>query len=149
MFFSLFAGNPRLLLLDEPSTGKDAGAKRVLWKVLQSLGKDGAILLTTHSMEETEALATKVSIVGRKMLASDTVTSLREKYGGCFRVRASYEPGSEIIVERLLFVEFGLQMKGLKMGFGEVSFELPSSTERDWGDYEEDEGVVEDAENSG
>jgi ATP-binding cassette, subfamily A (ABC1), member 3 len=45
-------GNPRLLLLDEPSTGQDAGAKRILWKALKNVSANRAILLTTHSMEE-------------------------------------------------------------------------------------------------
>ncbi|KAF4964875.1 hypothetical protein F66182_18050, partial [Fusarium sp. NRRL 66182] len=56
-------GNPQLLLLDEPSTGQDAGAKRVLWQALRRVSKDRAILLTTHSMEEAEALASKVAII--------------------------------------------------------------------------------------
>lgn len=46
------SGNPRLLLLDEPSTGQDAGAKRILWKALKNVSANRAILLTTHSMEE-------------------------------------------------------------------------------------------------
>jgi len=46
---------PRILLLDEPSTGQDAGAKRILWKALQDISRNRAILLTTHSMEEAEA----------------------------------------------------------------------------------------------
>ena len=44
-------GNPRCLLLDEPSTGQDAGAKRTLWKILEAWKLNRAILLTTHSME--------------------------------------------------------------------------------------------------
>ncbi|THV46424.1 hypothetical protein BGAL_0387g00030 [Botrytis galanthina] len=118
-------GNPRLLLLDEPSTGQDAGAKRVLWKILRSLSNDRAILITTHSMEETEALATKVAIVDKKMLASGTTSQLRSRFGGFYRVRAAYEVGSEMELEAALRVMFGTQVRNLKCAFGEVEFELP------------------------
>ncbi|KAF4631693.1 hypothetical protein G7Y89_g6438 [Cudoniella acicularis] len=75
-------GNPRVLLLDEPSTGQDAGAKRILWKALRDVSANRAILLTTHSMEEAEALATNVAIMGTKMLAKGTLSSLQASYGG-------------------------------------------------------------------
>ncbi|KAF7883671.1 uncharacterized protein EAF02_005591 [Botrytis sinoallii] len=118
-------GNPRLLLLDEPSTGQDAGAKRVLWKILRSLSNGRAILITTHSMEETEALATKVAIVDKKMLASGTTSQLRSRFGGFYRVRASYEVGRETELETALRGMFGTQVRNLKCAFGEVEFELP------------------------
>jgi len=45
--------------LDEPSTGMDPGSKRAMWEVISStaLNKNSCILLTTHSMEEAEALS--------------------------------------------------------------------------------------------
>lgn len=81
-------GNPRLLLLDEPSTGQDAGAKRILWQALRRVSKDRAILLTTHSMEEAEALASKVAIVSTRMLAAGSLSSLQEMYGDLYKIRA-------------------------------------------------------------
>ncbi|KAF3911063.1 hypothetical protein AA313_de0204399 [Arthrobotrys entomopaga] len=81
-------GNPPVLLLDEPSTGLDAVSKRTLWKTLKALGRGRATLLTTHSMEEVEALATNVSIIAVKLLASGTTSSLRDQYGGSWHVRA-------------------------------------------------------------
>jgi ATP-binding cassette subfamily A (ABC1) protein 3 len=81
-------GNPRLLLLDEPSTGQDAGAKRLLWRALKRVSKDRAILLTTHSMEEAEALASKAVIVSTRMLAVGSLSSLQELHGGLYKIRA-------------------------------------------------------------
>lgn len=81
-------GNPQLLLLDEPSTGQDAGAKRVLWQALRRVSKDRAILLTTHSMEEAEALASKVAIISTRMLAAGSLSGLQETYGDLFKIRA-------------------------------------------------------------
>lgn len=81
-------GNPRLLLLDEPSTGQDAGAKRLLWRALKRVSKDRAILLTTHSMEEAEALASRAVIVSTRMLALGSLSSLQELHGGLYKIRA-------------------------------------------------------------
>ncbi|OKL56003.1 hypothetical protein UA08_08671 [Talaromyces atroroseus] len=81
-------GNPQLLLLDEPSTGQDAGAKRILWQALRRVGSGRAILLTTHSMEEAEALASKVAIVSTRILAAGSLSSLQEMYGDLYEIRA-------------------------------------------------------------
>ncbi|KAE8392439.1 hypothetical protein BDV23DRAFT_181593 [Aspergillus alliaceus] len=82
-------GNPPLLLLDEPSTSQDAGAKRNLWRALKRVRANRAILLTTHSMEEAEALASNVAIMRTKLLASGTLISLNETYGGAYRLRGA------------------------------------------------------------
>lgn len=80
-------GNPRLLLLDEPSTGQDAGAKRLMWRALQRVGKGRSVLLTTHSMEEAENLADKATIISGRMLASGTLSRLQDLHGGLYKVR--------------------------------------------------------------
>ncbi|KAI9041867.1 uncharacterized protein KD926_006412 [Aspergillus affinis] len=80
-------GNPSLILLDEPSTAQDAGAKRILWRALKRIRTNRAILLTTHSMEEAEALASSVAIMRTRLLASGTLNSLNDSYGGAFRLR--------------------------------------------------------------
>ncbi|KAK6532023.1 hypothetical protein TWF694_003186 [Orbilia ellipsospora] len=95
-------GNPPVLLLDEPSTGLDAVSKRTLWKTLKALGRGRATLLTTHSMEEVEALATNVSIIAVKLLASGTTSSLRDQYGGSWHVRAVIDPRSASGVEGVI-----------------------------------------------
>jgi ABC-type multidrug transport system ATPase subunit len=80
-------GNPRLLLLDEPSTGQDARAKRLLWRALQRVSKGRAILLTTHSMEEAETLADEAVIISGRVLASGSLKQLQDSHGGLYRVR--------------------------------------------------------------
>ncbi|KAJ6782347.1 hypothetical protein PWT90_08102 [Aphanocladium album] len=62
-------GNPAVVLLDEPSSGLDAAAKRVMWKTLAATARGRSILLTTHSMEEADALAGRAGILARRMLA--------------------------------------------------------------------------------
>jgi len=52
-------GAPRVLLLDEPSSGMDAFARRQMWDVIAAVSADRSVVLTTHSMEECEALCTR------------------------------------------------------------------------------------------
>jgi ABC-2 type transport system ATP-binding protein len=57
-------GNPRLLFLDEPTTGFDPNARRGAWEVVENLRSAGTtILLTTHYMEEAQALADRVAVI--------------------------------------------------------------------------------------
>ena len=61
-------GNPQVILLDEPSSGMDPEARRFMWSAVQKLQlKDArsAVILTTHSMEEAEALSSQMAIMGR------------------------------------------------------------------------------------
>ncbi|KAH7131898.1 hypothetical protein B0J11DRAFT_210056 [Dendryphion nanum] len=81
-------GNPSVLLLDEPSSGMDAAAKRVMWRTLLGVAAPGrALLITTHSMEEADKLATRVGIMKRKMLALGSVGELGSQYGDAWVVQ--------------------------------------------------------------
>lgn len=77
-------GNPTVLLLDEPSSGMDAAAKRVMWKTLAAIVPGRSLLLTTHSMEEADALADRAGIMAKCMLAMGTSDYLRKKHGDCY-----------------------------------------------------------------
>ncbi len=115
-----------MLLLDEPSTGQDAGAKRILWKALQDISANRAILLTTHSMEEAEALATNVAILGTKMLATGTLTSLQETYGGAFSIRAvRLSDVSAQEAEAMVKESFMNIVSNYDDSHGQISFNLP------------------------
>ncbi|MGI5232448.1 ABC transporter ATP-binding protein [Actinoallomurus sp. CA-142502] len=62
-------GDPELLFLDEPTTGFDPDARRQFWKLIESLAGDGTtILLTTHYLDEAEALADRVGVIARGRL---------------------------------------------------------------------------------
>jgi ABC-2 type transport system ATP-binding protein len=74
---------PDLLFLDEPTTGLDPQSRRQLWTLLASFRRDGGtILLTTHYMDEAEALCDRVAIVDRgKVIALDSPRALIARLG--------------------------------------------------------------------
>ncbi|KAI2468356.1 P-loop containing nucleoside triphosphate hydrolase protein [Annulohypoxylon bovei var. microspora] len=79
-------GNPSVVLLDEPSSGLDAAAKRIMWRTLHSIVPGRSILLTTHSMEEADALANRAGIIAKRMLAMGTTENLRQRFGDALHV---------------------------------------------------------------
>jgi len=79
-------GNPTVVLLDEPSSGLDAAAKRIMWRTLAGTVPGRSILLTTHSMEEASALASRTGIMARRMLAMGTIDGLRRRFGDALHI---------------------------------------------------------------
>jgi ABC-2 type transport system ATP-binding protein len=71
-------GRPELLFLDEPTTGFDPEARREFWQLIRDLRASGTtIVLTTHYLEEAEALADRVGVIARgRLIAVDTPRSL-------------------------------------------------------------------------
>lgn len=62
-------GNPELLFLDEPTTGFDPEARRAFWSLIQKLKSDGTtIVLTTHYLDEAEALADRVAVINKGII---------------------------------------------------------------------------------
>jgi ABC-2 type transport system ATP-binding protein len=78
-----FAGRPSALFLDEPSAGLDVESRRALWEELRRFAATGgAVLLTTHHLEEAEALAGRVAVIDRgAIVATGTVAEIRRGAG--------------------------------------------------------------------
>ena len=71
---------PKVLFLDEPTLGLDVLARRELWKLVLSLKTRSTILLTTHYLEEVEALSDRVGVMNKgKLIAVGTVQELMER----------------------------------------------------------------------
>ncbi|KAJ6248938.1 atp-binding cassette transporter subfamily a abca [Anaeramoeba flamelloides] len=60
--------NPKVIFLDEPTTGLDPASKRQVWNVIRKARKDRSIILTTHSMEEADSLCDRIGIMANGML---------------------------------------------------------------------------------
>jgi ABC-2 type transport system ATP-binding protein len=72
------ANNPEIVLLDEPTSALDPHARRAVWDIIRAMHDEGrTILLTTHSMEEAEALCGRVAIIdGGRIIANGTPASI-------------------------------------------------------------------------
>jgi len=83
-------GNPPLVFLDEPSTGVDPQAKRFMWNIvskISTLRKKSAVIITTHSMEEAEALCTKMGImVNGQFRCFGSSQHIKDKYGTGYEI---------------------------------------------------------------
>ncbi len=80
-FALAICGNPQLLFLDEPTTGLDIDARQGLWKAVRELVSAGsAVLLTTHYLEEAEALADRVAVMANgRVIAEGDVAEIRRR----------------------------------------------------------------------
>ena len=73
---------PKILFLDEPTLGLDVIARHELWDVIRSLKGKATVILTTHYMEEAEALSDRIGIMkDGKLLAVGTAEELKQKAG--------------------------------------------------------------------
>ncbi|VDO19885.1 unnamed protein product [Heligmosomoides polygyrus] len=83
-------GLPQVLLLDEPTTGVDPKARRIIWNIfskVQALGT--ALVLTSHSMDECEALCTELAIM---------VSGRFKCYGSCQHIKSRYGAGFTLLI---------------------------------------------------
>lgn len=80
-FALAICGDPQLLFLDEPTTGLDIEARQQIWRAIRQLRERGAaVLLTTHYLEEAEALADTVVVIDRgRTVAQGSVDAIRAK----------------------------------------------------------------------
>jgi ABC-type multidrug transport system ATPase subunit len=76
-------GKPKVILLDEPTTGLDPVGRREFWTVIKSLKKPGrSIILTTHNLEEVEELSDRTAIMSRgKLLITGSNQFIKNQFG--------------------------------------------------------------------
>jgi ABC-2 type transport system ATP-binding protein len=87
------AHNPRIVLLDEPSAALDPAARRQVWGMIRGLHEDGrTVVITTHAMEEAEALCGRVAIMDQgQVIACDTPAHLVANLDACPVLKVSLE----------------------------------------------------------
>lgn len=91
-------GQPDLIFLDEPTTGLDIDARRILWDIVRSLADSGkVIVLTTHYLDEADALADRIIVLNAGNVIADGPTStIREAVGGALIRCATSVPDSQL-----------------------------------------------------
>jgi ABC-2 type transport system ATP-binding protein len=95
-------GNPRIIFLDEPTTGLDPRSRRVMWEIVRELVADGVtILLTTQYLEEADRLANRIALLDNgRIVAEGTPAELKRLVpGGSIR----FEFGDQSELERAAF----------------------------------------------
>jgi ABC-2 type transport system ATP-binding protein len=84
LFALAICGNPDLIFLDEPTVGMDIEARRALWQQIRSLSAQGkTVLLTTHYLEEADALAHRIIVINKgRVISAGTPTEIKRSSGG-------------------------------------------------------------------
>ncbi|KAI4748370.1 putative ABC transporter [Aureobasidium sp. EXF-12298] len=125
-------GNPSVLLVDEGSSGMDAGAKRIMWRTLSAVSSGRSLVLTTHSLEEADALGDRVGIMARRMLAIGTSDYLRRKHGDAYYVHLVHQDAPHTSDAKLneikdwIRINFPLASIEDRSFHGQIRFEVPN-----------------------
>uniref|UniRef100_A0A668A1I1 P-type phospholipid transporter n=1 Tax=Myripristis murdjan TaxID=586833 RepID=A0A668A1I1_9TELE len=123
-------GGPPVVFLDEPTTGMDPKARRALWNAILSIIKEGrSVVLTSHSMEECEALCTRMAImVNGRFRCLGSVQHLKNRFGDGYTIIlrvAGPDPDLRPVME---FIERELPGSTLKEKHRNMlQYQLPSS----------------------
>lgn len=84
--------NPEVLILDEPTAGLDPNQLLEIRELIQSLGKEKTVILSTHIMQEVEAICDRVIIINKgKLVADDTPDNLQQRVKGSTAVRVEFK----------------------------------------------------------
>lgn len=129
-------GDPEVVLLDEPSAGLDPVSRRNLWNVILRTMSERAVILTTHSMEEAEALCKRIGIMVKGQLrALGTKQHLKLKFGQGYEITMKlidhdiqagkeilltflkkYFPSTEVVAENGGLLTFRVSKDEIKIG---------------------------------
>ena len=95
--------DPEVLFLDEPSAGLDPQTRILLWEIIREYNQQGkTVLLTTHNMEEADALCRRLAIVDHgKMIALGTPTELKRSIPGGYLLRLHFAKQPAELMQRL------------------------------------------------
>ncbi|CAD6219606.1 unnamed protein product [Miscanthus lutarioriparius] len=118
-------GDPKVVFMDEPSTGLDPASRNNLWNVVKEAKKNRAIILTTHSMEEAEVLCDRLGIfVDGDFQCLGNPKELKARYGGTYIFTVTTPPEQEMEVEHLVR-QFSPSANKIYHLSGTQKFELP------------------------
>ncbi|XP_034369378.1 phospholipid-transporting ATPase ABCA3-like isoform X1 [Arvicanthis niloticus] len=127
-------GKPSVVFLDEPSTGMDPRARRLLWDTVIKIRESGkAIIITSHSLEECEALCTRISIMVRgKLTCLGSPQYLKNKFGDIYILKTKVKSG-EALNEFKNFITLTFPGSELKQeNQGILNYYIPSK-DNSWG----------------
>ncbi len=120
--------DPQVLFLDEPTLGLDPQARKKLWKQIEELKGKKTIVLTTHYLEEADALADRIAIIKKgKLIALDTPEELKKNISGLQSIVIKTRNISEDIVKgikemysNVVFKEGEIEIKAKKLNIDKI-----------------------------
>jgi len=118
-------GDPKVVFLDEPTTGLDPETKRLMWSLVDMFKANRVIVLTTHSMEEADALCGRIGIMAYgKLRCLGTSLHLKNKFGDGYKIEVTHEDGKATMASE--FVQ-ALVPKARKVAdfAGVITFQVP------------------------
>ncbi|XP_019085909.1 PREDICTED: ABC transporter A family member 3-like isoform X2 [Camelina sativa] len=123
-------GSPKVVYMDEPSTGLDPASRMNLWTVIKKAKKHSAIILTTHSMEEAEFLCDRLGIfVNGRLQCIGNPKELKRRYGGSYVLTMTTSSEHENDVE-MLVQDVSPNAKKIYHIAGTQKFEIPKEEVR-------------------
>ncbi|MDE7373886.1 MAG: ATP-binding cassette domain-containing protein [Odoribacter sp.] len=88
--------DPEILILDEPMTGLDPNQLEEIRQLIKTCGKDKTVLLSTHIMQEVEAVCDRVMIINRgKIVADQSIRAMQSQAGGRLNIYIRFAPGTD------------------------------------------------------
>ncbi|KAG5500980.1 hypothetical protein GH5_04569 [Leishmania sp. Ghana 2012 LV757] len=123
-------GGPRVVFFDEPSAGMDPVARRGLWNAIETVADNCSVVLTTHHLEEVEALAHRVAImVDGTLRCIGDKTHLKQRYGTGFEVAVRVADESPEVMDGLeMFFEKEFpSSKRMEVRAGRFTYQLPNT----------------------
>ncbi|XP_011864541.1 PREDICTED: ABC transporter A family member 1-like isoform X2 [Vollenhovia emeryi] len=120
-------GDPKIIILDEPTSGVDPYSKRQLWSLLQSRRHGKVILMTTHAMEEADILADRKAVISKgKLRCCGSSLFLKNKFGIGYHLTLVLEGNAkEGAIGELVMSYVSRAEKVRRHGHQELSFILP------------------------
>ena len=129
-------GGSRLVLLDEPTSGMDLGARRNLWDMLKSYKKDRIIILTTHYMDEADVLGDRIGIMIQGQLKCiGSPLFLKSRFGSGYKITfVKKRRKSHPLLEKFLQSYFAGVVKASEV-HEEISFVIPKTEAQNFGGF--------------
>ncbi|KAF9932556.1 ATP-binding cassette sub- A member 1 [Linnemannia zychae] len=88
-------GDPKIIFLDEPTTGMDPTNRRHVWSFIEKFKQDRIIILTTHSMEEADILGDRICVMAHgRLRAIGNSIHLKNKFGAGYRISLMTDPAN-------------------------------------------------------
>ena len=119
---------PKVLFLDEPTTGLDPNSRQAIWDEVRTLNREGTtVMLTTQYMEEADHLAGRIAIIDDGLIVAEgTPAALKAKVGDP-TLQIALQPGTDELAAETVLLRFG---ESVPAGEGSVATRLPGGAEQ-------------------